>query len=281
MAILSQPSLSNLNELAGLADFGHPLRCKRTEYLPPLSRKVTVANGPDCMPALLRPFCPLFLTCLVLAAAACSSTPDEQQMITSTGAETRDLSGHWEKDYQRSDDFSNRFNLYVADIRRLQLQDQRGDLGGARLRTSNINAEAINGLARFAEELTRMPGLVIAQNEGSIDIDREEDFSLDCDWGDQRYSQNIHAFGADYCGWDRQRLVFRMDITGGLQIIHQFSLSPDASMLNVTTTVSSDQAALPMTISNFYQRYDAPEEGFDCTLTLTRSRVCQQTGSRP
>lgn len=231
------------------------------------------------MPAFLRLFYLLPVTCLVLAAA-CSSTPGEQQTITSTQPEPLDLSGHWEKDYQRSDDFANRFNLYVADIRRLQLQDPRGDVGGARLRTSNINAEAINGLARFAEELTRMPGLVIAQNEDSITIDREEDFSLDCDWGEQRYSQNTHAFGTDYCGWDQQRLVFRMDLTGGLEIMHQFSLSPDATMLNITTTVSSEQAALPMTISNFYQRYDAPEDGFDCTLTLTRSRVCQRTGSR-
>lgn len=235
------------------------------------------------MLALPRLLHPLSITCLVLATAACTNTPSPEgpQATPSPQAEQRDLSGHWEKDYQRSDDFANRFNLYVADIRRLQMQDQRADLGGAQLRTSTVNAEAINGLARFAEELTRMPALVIEQDEDSIHIDREEDFSLDCDWGEGHYSQNTHAFGRDYCGWDRQRLVFRMDITGGLQIIHQFSLSPDASMLNITTTVSSEQAALPMTISNFYQRYDAPDANFDCTLTLTRSRVCQRTGERP
>ena len=230
---------------------------------------------------LLRSLYPLLISCLMLVVTACSSTSEAPQPLLSSPVGQRDLSGYWEKSYQRSDDFGNRFNLYAADIRRLQMNDQRGDLGGTAIRSSNINTQAINGLIRFTEELTRMPALVIEQDERSIHIEREEDFPLDCHWGTQATSQSSHVFGRDYCGWDGERLLFRMDISGGLQIIHQFSLSADASILNITTTVSSAQAALPLTISNFYQRYEPHSEGFDCTLTLTHSRVCRRAGAEP
>src|SRR5699024_6140151 len=76
---------------------------------------------PNCMLPLLHSFYPLLISCPLLVITACSSTSEAPQPLPSSSVEQRDLSGYWEKNYQRSDDFSNRFNLYAADIRRLQM----------------------------------------------------------------------------------------------------------------------------------------------------------------
>ena len=188
----------------------------------------------------------------------------------------QDFSGYWEKNYGRSDDFANRFNSYVADIRRIAFNQSRGEVSGLQLNTRGINADAINGLARFTEELTRSPALVIEQDQRLISIERENDFTLRCLHGTEGGATARNAFGAEICGWNDQRLIIRMELSGGLNIAHQFSLSPDTSQLNVTTTVSSAQASLPFVISNYYDRYEAPQENYECTLTLTRNRVCTQ-----
>jgi hypothetical protein len=70
-----------------------------------------------------------------------------------------------------------------------------------------------------------------------------------------------------------------MALAGGLNISHQFSLSPDSTLLNVTTRVSSDFVSVPIVISSFYERFEPPEEDYNCVLTLTRSTVCNQRGT--
>ena len=37
--------------------------------------------------------------------------------------------------------------------------------------------------------------------------------------------------------------------------------------------------AVPLIVSNFYQRYEPPEEDYNCLLTLTRNTVCNQRGT--
>lgn len=189
-----------------------------------------------------------------------------------------DFSGHWEKNYQLSDDFNTRFQLYVADIQRGY--SRSGVEAGGFNPAVGVDSNAINGLARFAEELTRMPLLDITQDAKGIDVTRENDFNLRCFYGDKAYVQSSNAFGADLCGWNAERLVFQMRLGGGLEIQHQFSLSADASELNVMTTVTSDLVSVPVVISNYYTRYTPPEENYDCQLTLTRNRVCSQQGRR-
>ena len=189
-----------------------------------------------------------------------------------------DFSGHWEKNYQLSDDFNTRFQLYVADIQRRYTRNNVEATGFSP--ALGVDAEAINGLARFAEEITRMPILDIIQNEAGIDITRENDFNLRCAYGDRAWVQGTNAFGSDVCGWNREQLVFTMQIAGGLGINHRLTLSPDGAELNVTTTVSSDRVAVPVVISNYYTRFNRPDDSYDCQLTLTRNRVCSQRGER-
>lgn len=189
----------------------------------------------------------------------------------------RSLAGHWEKDYRLSDDFSSRLALYVADIqRRYGRTSSRDDgIGPA------VSNTAINGLARFTEELTRMPTLAIEQDAEAVSIEREQDFPLHCQHGPDLIDSGRNPFGADACGWNGQRLIFTMQLAGGLNITHQFSLSADGDMLDLTTTVASDTVAAPLTVRNLYRRYDPPADPYDCVLTLTRSRVCSQRGNNP
>lgn len=220
------------------------------------------------------------LSLLLGACASESRTPDVDAPAPQRTGELRDFSGHWEKNYQLSDDFNTRFSLYAADIRRLIARMNQGDLEGLpALRGRGLNVNAIGDLARFAEELTRMPLLDIEQDEASIEIERDSDFTLRCAYADLQFVRSSNAFGSDLCGWNGERLQFHMELGGGLSISHQFSMSPDASMLNVTTTVSTDDVSVPLVISNYYQRFDPPAEDYNCMLTLTRNTVCNQRGT--
>ena len=221
-------------------------------------------------------------SCMLLFVTACASDQVAGPAALNTSAAPKhsgaltDFSGHWEKNYQLSDDFITRFQLYIADIQRTFTQSNVEATGFSP--AGGVNADAINGLARFAEEITRMPLLDITQDAVGIDIERENDFNLRCAYGELLYVQSSNAFGNDLCGWNSERMVFRMQLGGGLAISHQISLSPDGGQLNVTTTVSSDLVAVPVVISNYYTRFNPPEDNYDCQLTLTRNRVCTQQG---
>lgn len=224
----------------------------------------------------------LLLPCLVLAACASDPMPTTPVEAPLRQGVLRDLSGHWEKNYQLSDDFDTRFGLYIADIQRIYVSQSGGGVqagpvlrGGGR----GMNLGSISDLARFTEELTRMPLLDITQSASLIEIARENDFTLRCLYEDRQFVRSANTFGSEVCGWTGDRMQFQMSMTGGLSIAHQFSMSADASMLNVTTTVSSDTVPVPMVISNYYLRYTPAGEDYNCVLTLTRSRVCSQRGA--
>jgi hypothetical protein len=223
----------------------------------------------------------LLLCGMMLGGCATAPPVAEETRIPLRAANIQDFSGNWEKNYQLSDDFNARFSLYAADIRRgfPTTQDRSDRAVGVNLGNAGVNVEAINGLARFTEEITRMPTMEIVQEEGSINIDREDDFTLYCDYQDRQYTSSTNVFGSDTCGWNQERLIFQMALAGGLNITHQFSLSPDTRLLNVTTSVSSDFVSVPMIISSFYERFEPPEENYNCVRTLTRSTVCNQRGT--
>jgi len=196
--------------------------------------------------------------------------------------ELRDFSGNWEKNYQLSDDFQSRFSLYIADVQRVFINPNAGSIqGGPALRGGGggFNVASIEDLARFTEELTRMPLIEINQDDSLIEIERENDFTLRCAYADRQFVRSGNAFGSEVCGWNAERLQFQMQLGGGLSIAHQFSLSPDATMLNVTTTVSSDTVPVPMIISNYYTRFTPVGDDYNCMLTLTRRTVCSQRGT--
>lgn len=233
---------------------------------------------------LSQPLCATLCLLLALVLTGCQSTaPASRDSPGGEGAASggtivsalppRSLAGNWEKDYRLSDDFNSRLALFVADIQRRYSGTSANGNGFV----PPVFGEAINGLARFAEELTRMPTLAIEQEADWVSIERDLDFPLWCRHGPDLVDSGSNTFGVDACGWNGQRLIFSMQLAGGLSITHQFSLSGDGEMLDLTTTVSSASVAAPLTIRNLYRRYTPPAEP-DCILTLTRSRVCSQRG---
>jgi len=233
-------------------------------------------------PAIPKQF---VLACAIaglLGACASNRTPAPPAEPPLRAEELRDFSGNWEKNYQLSDDFQSRFGLFIADIQRVFVNPNAGSIqGGPSLRGggAGFNVASIEDLARFTEELTRMPLIEINQDDNLVEIERENDFTLRCAYGDRQFVRSGNAFGSEVCGWNAERLQFQMQLGGGLSIAHQFSLSPDATMLNVTTTVSSDTVPVPMVISNYYTRFTPVGDDYNCMLTLTRRTVCSQRGT--
>ncbi len=212
--------------------------------------------------------------------SACA-TEEPARISEEVTYEVVDMSGNWEKDYQLSDDFETEFNLYMFDIqRRLNPQSEninrRGSFGSG---AATGNRESVIGLARFTEEITRMPLLQIEQDRARMRIEREDDFALLCEFLNRQTSLTQTPFGTEECGWNGEQLLFMLNLTEGLRIFYQVTLSPDGQQLNITTTVSSAEVSTPLTISNYYRRYDIPESNIDCILTLTRNNVCRQAGN--
>ncbi|MEM9387437.1 MAG: hypothetical protein AAGA68_20445 [Pseudomonadota bacterium] len=204
---------------------------------------------------------------------ACASQPPVEEIFTQD--ERTDLSGHWELDYERSDNVQRR-------LRSLLLRLQKGgyavaDPGGqgVTLSRSRGSLEALVGLAQLADEVTRSPVLEIAQTEFDIAVERDQDFALTCVFHPDRPLSQQGVMSSELCGWVNERLVFQTGLPDGLTIFHQFTLAPDGDQLHIATTLRGPGAASPFTVSRFYNRYEPlRQENEECSDTLTRGRVC-------
>ena len=221
---------------------------------------------------------PAILAVLYALLASGCTTPEPSRITEDVEFQVVDMSGNWEKDFQLSDDFETEFNLYLFDIRR-QLNPQTDNLNRgptASTGAAGTTMETVVGLARFTEEITRMPVLRIDQDRARVQIDREDDFALYCEFFSRQTSVTETPFGTEQCGWNGDQLLFQLNLQDGLRIFYQVTLSPNGRQLNITTTVTSSQVSTPLTISNFYRRYDVPENDIECILTLTRNNVCRR-----
>ena len=222
-------------------------------------------------------FIPLMI--LVVTTVSCNKTADYRSDSISPVQPVVDLSGDWEKDYQRSDDFNAAFKSYILYIQRKikELQKNR-DRNTSFYVDSPImlSREAIMGLAQFTEEITRMPVLHIVQDKTGVQINQENDFAINCEFFDKQFSSRKNAYGTQNCTWNRGQLFIQINLANGLRISRQVTLSPDARELNITTTISSREATLPITVSNYYYRYTAPKDDYSCIQTLTRKNVCKK-----
>ena len=214
-------------------------------------------------------------SCLSLLLSACATqTPSQIDSIFSP--QIIDLSGHWEKNYQLSDDINSKFQLFIYDIQRPYTNSNASVQGVPRTGISN---ESLIGLLQITEDITKVTLLEIEQDQNSIQINREDNFALTCDYFERAFVNSNTPFGSESCGWNGQQLLFQMKLNDGLGIFHQITLGPDGQQLNITTTVSSSVVSNPFTVSSYYQRYSPPEYNYDCIFTLSRNNVCTQNGS--
>ena len=231
------------------------------------------------LPSILKP---ILVQVLVVISLSCKTTGPYPPRLGSIESPRQrvDFSGDWEKNYQSSDDFETVFNEYLLQIQRRieQIQRRRDNNSSYNISGSEFpSREAVMGLARFTEEITRMPLLHIEQDRSRVKIERKDDFALQCENFNQQISSSYNDYGIEGCSWIQGRMLLEINLRNGLILKYQFTLSPDDQELNITTTVASREVDYPITMSNYYYRYTPPESDFDCIQTLTRNDVCKRT----
>ncbi len=183
--------------------------------------------------------------------------------------------GTWEKDFARSDKMEDELRRTIDELNReMQRQQSRdgGSLGsGGGRRAGNIVAHA-----RLAELISRQTTMQISQTDSEVRIERNGDAALVCSTRNNMDDTFTSIHGSEYCGWDRQQLVFEITLSEGVNILHRFSVDPDGQSLSMLTSISS-RNSVPFNLIQFFNRYDAPGDGYNCVQTLSRGRVCTAT----
>ncbi len=200
-----------------------------------------------------------------------------------------DFSGFWEKDFRRSDDWQDELNRNLR-MRQEAAARQSANPGAGRRVTmppisiGNINLNRVGGrgvniidLARLAEYISRQTTLQISQTRDEIRIERRNDSTLVCGTGWEVMQTFASEYGVEACGWDGQQLVFQTMLPDDLVIVHRFNVSADGQLLNLIISVIS-KGAESFDLIQAFNRYDAPPDEFNCEQTLSRGRVCSQSG---
>ena len=211
--------------------------------------------------------------CLALAACTPAKPVIDEQMMRIDGEMPADLSGSWERDYSRGDDVNQVLRDIYYYLSRTSA-DRAYTTRPAPVQPSSTAMQSIRALARLAELITRPQVLTISQNDREITVDRKDDFSLLCAFYDGDAKGTESAYGTEICGWDGDQLVSHLVLPDGLQVTHRFTVSADRQQLRVVTTVSSNTARVPVTLSRFYRKFERLPPDFNCIETLSMKRVC-------
>ncbi len=177
------------------------------------------------------------------------------------------FSGSWARDYSRGDDVNKV-------LRNAYFELGRRSRGGSMGMAVERDMSALMPLARLAELITRPDELTISQTEHEILVERRDDFALFCAFFDGVAKPSDSAFGKELCGWDGDRLINLLELPDGLSVMHRFSISEDKQQLRVITTVASDTARMPFTLTHFYWRFEKIPPRYECIETLSMKRVC-------
>lgn len=224
----------------------------------------------------LRACLQLVFLAAMLALAGCGSEPELPAGAGKLSVPV-DFSGDWEVDFSQSDNIRDRYEMMIRDLQR---QAERRGRGGMAQSNGSISLGGVSGgeslyaLARMAELITDVQLLDIEQDELEIDVKREGNFALQCEFHPGELHRVETPLGSELCGWDGHQLIFQVALPEGLRIIHRFTLGPEGQRLNIATTVQSQQVAYPFTLNRVYNRYDPESTGIRCKQTLTRGRVC-------
>jgi len=220
------------------------------------------------LPALIRVF---LLAVVVLSCSIIAQAEEIVGLPLDLNAKPN-FSGSWEKDYRRSDEWEKQINLRIAEIRRQNEQRSEGSSRGIQ----SSSGTSIIDLARFAELLSRHNDMQITHTKDEIRIHRDGEADLVCGLADAPVLSSSTRFGSEVCGWDRDQLIFRIDLPNKIGIYYRFAISDDGESLNLLTRVSS-RNTLTFDLDQFFNYYDAPEnDRYLCRQTLTRGKVCSQ-----
>lgn len=218
----------------------------------------------------------------VISAFLASCTQTAQERSEPSAAAPVDFSGHWELNFAQSDNVQAQMSALVRNLRkeaerRAAMRGERGGRGGPGVvlgGSGTDSAPSVIGLARMAELITESQLFEVEQSRTRIEVKREGNFALTCDFLRQATSVRDLGVGREACGWDGSQLVFRIALPEGLSIRHRFSLAPSGDQLGVYTTVFSDRVSSPFSVQRVYNRFEPGDRGYRCEMTVTRGRVC-------
>jgi hypothetical protein len=225
----------------------------------------------------------VFLFTIGSLVACTAQTTGDKIVAGYDGVIPVNLGGNWERDYSRGQTVNQ-----VVDRVFRQLQRYRSDpamsnnpYGANEPSLSQRDMSHIIAIARLADNITSVDVLTISQSDNELSVERKGDFSLFCEFYDGVATGPETEYGSEVCGWDGDQFVSRLILPDGVRITHRFTVADDAEQLLVSTTVSSRQANVPITLNRFYKKFDKPESDFNCVDTLSMKRVCSTSEVTP
>ena len=190
-----------------------------------------------------------------------------------------DFSGNWELDYQLSDHPNEKIRqVYIETRSRIEAQMRRQGNQAVIVDQSFFNLHSIIGLGQLAERIGQATVLDIKQRDRHIVIQRNDDFSLICDFDDMQRKASM--IGAEACAWDEDQLIFRIVLPDGLNVGHKLSVAADRSRLNIATTVWIEGVGYPFTLNRVYMPFEPGEGLYHCEYTIARQTTCSLGGSQ-
>jgi hypothetical protein len=186
--------------------------------------------------------------------------------------------GSWQKDYRRSDDVEQKLNLTLAAIQRQYERAQGRSDTNISVGQTRHRGTTIIDLARFAELISRHNDIYISQTENEVRIKRDGEADLVCHTDDEFISSDSGRLGSETCGWSGNQLLFQISLPGDISVLYRFTVSDDRNDLNLQKRISSG-ANMAFDLEEFFTRYEAMSQEYECVLTLTRGRVCSRRGN--
>lgn len=190
-----------------------------------------------------------------------------------------DFTGFWELDGQMSDRVNEKIRWLYAAARSDAERRARGNMD--RRRSMPVSAgdtlmrdvEAIIGLGRLADMISKATVLTITQTDTQIIIERDDDFALVCDFGVMRNSES--GLGQQLCGWFGDQLAFEINLPEGLRVSHLLTIATAGDRLNLATTVHSSRASQSFSLNRVYVPFEPIQDHlYDCEYTLVNQTTC-------
>ena len=226
----------------------------------------------------------LMICCFVSAGYSHSQTTTDDLPLLDLETPIRmNFAGNWEKDFTRSDDWQDELSRRMS-LRQENAALQRSGIGlgqGPSISLGNLGLNRpkrrqanLFDLARLSEYINRSSTMEIFQNRYEVRIHRRGEAPLICsmETGPSEVFSSRH--GAEICGWDRQQLVFEIALPDGLYITHRLSISSDSERIRFMTSISSN-GSVPFNLVQAFNKYQAPQDEYLCTQTVTRGRSCR------
>lgn len=218
----------------------------------------------------------VLLLTLHLTLAGCASSP----ALQTENKQQVNFTGFWELDGQMSDRVNEKMRWLYAAAR--SDAERRARANNDRRRPMPVSSrdilmgdvEAIIGLGRLAEMITKATVLTITQTDSRIIIERDDDFALVCEFGVMRESES--GLGQELCGWFGDQLAFEISLPEGLRVSHLLTLATAGDRLNLATTVRSSRTSQSFSLNRVYIPFEPVEDRlYDCEYTLVNQTTCK------